>query len=292
MRPLHYKISSWLLAFVIGVASTFVLQSCLRSVPVHSVSQLQMPALKLPALPDKAEARQPAAEVATVEDDEPQRSIALKFRKYSVSEKAEGFYENVADYPQLEVLTTEKARRFNRYVEDSIMNRFKDARAQGKQLIREIQQNGDPERIVGGLTSTYKILFASPDIISIRFTHSYLSIFHPIDGYESINYDLKTGRPLQLREVFRPKVNYLQALSRLSRKKLLELFGMEEADWWMKKGTAPTEENFDAWNLTHKGLVISFADYQVGVGAWGAPEITIPLTELKNFLKQKYLYLR
>ena len=121
MRPLHYKIGSWLLSFVIGVASTFVAQSCLRSVARRCESQLEMPALKAPSLPDKVEAA-PPEEATTAEDDEPKRSIALKFRKYSVSEKAEGFYENAADYPQLEILTTEEARRFNRYIEDSIRN--------------------------------------------------------------------------------------------------------------------------------------------------------------------------
>lgn len=279
MRPLKYKIVSWLLAFTIGVTSTFIVQSCLRSIPIRRVTQFQKPTLQSSSLFAESEAL----------PSEPKQTWPLKFRNYSVSEKAEGFYENVADYPQLEFLTTEKARRFNRYIEDSIVNRFKDARIQGKQIIRYLQRNGDPERLVGALTTSYKILFASPDIISIRFTHSYLSALHSVDGYESINYELKAGRPLQLREIFKPKVKYLQALSKLCHNKLLELFEMPEADWWMKEGTAPIEKNFGAWNITPEGIVISFADYQVGVGAMGAPDITIPFTELETLLKHRYL---
>jgi Protein of unknown function (DUF3298) len=286
MRPLHYKIASWLLAFVVGVASTFVAQSCLRPVPLRSVSQLQMP-----SLPDKIEAPQPAEKAMPGEDDEPKRSIALRFRKYSVSEKAEGFYENVADYPQLEILTMEKARRFNRYVEDLIVSRINDAKRQGRELIREHQQKGD-KRSVGALTTDYEILYASEETISIVFTHSYESTFHPIASSESINYNLATGAPLQLKDLFKPHVKYLPALSKLSRTKLLELYQFSEPDSWMKEGTAPLEKNFKVWNITPEGIIISFDDYQVGPYGMGAPSITIPLTELRNMLKPKYLYLR
>ncbi len=169
------------------------------------------------------------------------------------------------------------------------MNRFKDAKEQGKQLIRDIQRKGEDDRLVGGLTTTYEILFASQDIISISFRHSYMATFHPIDGFESINYDLKTGRPLQLKDVFKAKIKYLRVLSKLSRNKLAEEFQMSEADWWIEKGTAPIEKNFGAWNITPEGLVISFGDYQVGTYAMGAPSITIPLTDLKNLLNGRYL---
>jgi peptidoglycan-N-acetylglucosamine deacetylase len=292
MRPLHYKISSWLLAFTIGIASTFVAQSCLRSVPIRGVSQLQMPALKMASLPDKIGPAPPEGEVTAAEDNEPKRSIALKFLKYSVSEKAEGFYENVADYPQLEVLITEKARRFNRYVEDLILGRINDAKKQGRELIREIQRKGEDNRSVGALTTNYEILYASPDIISIAFDHSYEWTFHPIISYESVNYDLKAGKPLQLKDIFRPHAKYLQALSKLSRIKLVEPYPHAEVDDWMKKGTAPSEKNFKAWNITPEGIIISFDDYQVGTYGMGAPSITIPLAELRNLLKQKYLHLR
>jgi hypothetical protein len=284
MRPLKYKIISWLLAFAVGVASTFVVQSCLRSIPIRSASQFQKPALQLPSLPNETEATPP-------EPNKPKRTIALKFRNYSVSEKAEGFYENVADYPQLEVSTTDKARRFNRYVEDSITGRIKDASRQGRKLIGELQRKGEASRSVGALTTSSEILFASQDIISIAFTHSYEWTFHPIVSYESINYDLKTGRPLQLRDIFKPKTKYLHVLSKLSRLKLIELYQFSEADSWMEEGTAPLEKNFEDWNITPEGIVISFGDYQVGPYGMGAPEVTIPYSDLRHLLRSKSCWL-
>lgn len=219
---------------------------------------------------------------------EPRRTWPLKFTHHSISEKAEGFYTCEVEYPQLTVLTTEAARRFNRYLENLITGRIKSVREQGKKIRRELQVKGEADKSAGGLTTSYEILFASQDMISIGFTHSYEWTFHPIVSFESVNYDLKAGRPLKLREIFKPEVKYLPALSKLSRRELLELYQFSEADSWMKEGTAPLEKNFAAWNISPEGIVISFADYQVGPYAMGASEVTIPFSDLGKLLRDRY----
>jgi Protein of unknown function (DUF3298) len=284
MQPLKFKIISWVLAFAIGVASTFVVQSCLRPISRKGVSQFQLPAPPIASSSGET-ATPPEALPFEAPPTEPWPNVSLKFSNYSISDKAQGFYTNEANYPQLTVLTTEAARRFNRHIEDLITARIADVRRQGRRLIREIQRKGEPERTVGGLTTTYAILFASPDFISIIFTHSYEWTFHPIASFESVNYDLKAGRPLLLRDIFKPGAKYLPALSKASRAKLVESLELSGVDSWMERGTAPAGKNFEAWNITPEGIIISFEDYQVGPYAMGAPSVTIPFTDLRNLLK-------
>jgi hypothetical protein len=288
MRPLKHKIISWALAFATGVTSTFVGQSCLRPAQIETVSPSQPAAPQL-ASPTGEIRAQPEALPFDSPPTEPWQNVSLKFSNYFLREKAEGFYESEANYPQLTVLTTAAARRFNRYIEDLIRNRLQKARVQGKEIIRELQQKGEADQMVGGLTTTYEILFASPKVISVRFTHSYQSTFHPIADFESINYDLEAGQPLQLTDIFKPKAGYLPALSKLSRLKLLELFEYLDADSWMKRGTAPLAKSFAAWNIAAEGIVISFGDYQIGPYAMGTSSITIPFADLEKLLRRRDL---
>lgn len=279
MKRFWPRVLSTFSTFAVGLAAA----SVLRLFPPPSVSvRPPCPAAEVKGQPP------PAVETEQTPPPETGPNVSSRFTNYFLSEKAEGFYENAADYPQLAAPTTANERRFNRHVEALIKGRFENAGTQGRALIRELQRRGEAPRTVGALTTSYEILFASRDFISVGFTHSYYWTFHPVNSFESVNYDLKTGRALRLRDIFKPGAKYLQALSRLSRARLVELLQYSEADDWMKEGTAPAEKNFAAWNLTPGGLVLSFADYQVGPYAVGAPSVTIPLADLRGSLKGRW----
>jgi hypothetical protein len=126
--------------------------------------------------------------------------------------------------------------------------------------------------------------YSDDDLISFRLTHSVMAAgqMHPIAYYETINYDLRKGRPLRAYDIF--KRGYLKTLSDYSRKSLRETYDLSAEDWLME-GTAPRARNFPDWNIVPDGILISFEDYQVGSHSFGQPELIVPYSVLKRSLR-------
>jgi hypothetical protein len=53
---------------------------------------------------------------------------------------------------------------------------------------------------------------------------------------------------------------------------------------WIREGAGPKEENYKNWNISPKGLEISFDPYQVASYAAGPHEVTIPLSALTDVI--------
>jgi hypothetical protein len=107
---------------------------------------------------------------------------------------------------------------------------------------------------------------------------------HPIDYYETINYDLRKGRLLRALDVF--KRGYLKVFSSYSRKELKEKYDLiYSTDDWANRGTMPKKSNFNNWNLVPDGILLSFEDYQIAAHAFGQAEMIIPYPELKRVLR-------
>ena len=102
---------------------------------------------------------------------------------------------------------------------------------------------------------------------------------HPINYYETINYDLRNNRKLRRRDVF--KRGYLKAFSSYSRKELTEKYALG-LDPWVMEGTLPRQDNFANWNIVPDGILLSFEDYQVSSHSFGQPEFVVPYSVLKK----------
>ena len=48
------------------------------------------------------------------------------------------------------------------------------------------------------------------------------------------------------------------------------------------RGTQPSTTNFNAFNLTPRGVLVTFDEYQVGCYAEGPSEILVPYSELPH----------
>jgi hypothetical protein len=210
------------------------------------------------------------------------------FKAHSVSEKHDGYcpYELSAEYPEAASKNI-AVKRFNRWIKRKVLGdvaRFRRlelraeprARREGKRLITE------------GLELTFDMYYSNDKIISLRLTHSVMAAgqMHPIDYYETINYDLVKGRPLRAQDVFRR--GYLKALSDYSRKWLRETYEIPNETWFME-GTAPRVRNFPNWNIVPDGILVSFEDYQVSSHNFGQPELIVPYSTLKRFLRRREL---
>ena len=105
---------------------------------------------------------------------------------------------------------------------------------------------------------------------------------HPIDYYETLNYDLRQGKVLQINDVFCSEKQFLRAVSDFSRQELARAYGL--IDEWSQGGTTPEKKHFLNWNLVPDGVIIAFEDYQIQCHAFGQAELVIPFSALRKTL--------
>lgn len=118
-------------------------------------------------------------------------------------------------------------------------------------------------------------------IVSIHFTASiYIAGgAHPFSYTIPLNYELATGRTLQLENLFLPDSDYLGVLSTQSIQIISENGYM---DW--PEGAAPTSENYRNWNVTPDGILISFDPYQIAPYAVGPQQALVPYAALESMI--------
>ncbi len=141
-------------------------------------------------------------------------------------------------------------------------------------------------------TSTFQIDFnivtntRLKTILPLRFDENFYSAgaAHPGETIITKNYDLRTGLEITLASIFKPGAAYLEALSDYSIKTLEQKLGPDANADDIRTGAGPSNENFDHFLITDKGLLIIFNEYQVAAYAAGAQEITIPYNVLQDIL--------
>ena len=80
-----------------------------------------------------------------------------------------------------------------------------------------------------------------------------------------------------LDEIFLPGSNYLQKISELCKAELAARnIGFEG----FSQGADPLPENYQRWNVSDQGLMITFDEYQVAAYAAGPQVVVIPFGEL------------
>ena len=138
----------------------------------------------------------------------------------------------------------------------------------------------------------YNVEYADDDLISISFVEStFTGGAHPNHNYVVLTYDLKAGRGLKLADLFKPGAKYLTtiadyAISDLKGRKDPESgdnMGIAQDIW--EDGAKPTADNYRNWNITKKGLMITFPPYQVAAYAYGPQTVIIPFAKLKSIAR-------
>ena len=100
---------------------------------------------------------------------------------------------------------------------------------------------------------------------------------HPYHYSSTDNYDLDKGKDIILDEIFLPNSNYLQFISQYC---VAELSKRDIGFDGFHQGADPTVENYRNWNVSDKGLVITFDEYQVAPYAAGPQTVIIPYSVL------------
>ncbi|MEA2716509.1 MAG: hypothetical protein QOI99_826, partial [Actinomycetota bacterium] len=133
------------------------------------------------------------------------------------------------------------------------------------------------------LTGSYEVSRIDDGLASLRVHMSryFAPQAHPAGLLLTFNYDLRTGKRLQLSDLFTAGSPYLDKLSELSRQLLAAQPDFDQLADFVQPGTEPKAENFAAWTLTDQDLVITFAEYQVAPYAMGTPHVSIPFASLR-----------
>lgn len=193
-----------------------------------------------------------------------------------------------AEYPEL--AGTANAAGFNQLAKARVMASLADFRkdltgvtAADIKLLGEMGNYID----VG-----YSVEYADDDLISVSFGEdTFTGGAHPNHDFYTLTYDLKTGRELKLADLFKPGAKYLTTIAAYAIK---DLKGRKDPETGENMGLAtdifedgakPTAENYANWNVTKKGLLITFPPYQVAAYAYGPQSVIVPYSVLKDIAR-------
>jgi len=277
------------MVWVAALTSAIILSACFRR------SNLQRTQVNQPLVASQIPSPVPTptplpTKLSQAEQIDKTWSSKFKFQAKSTRRKHEGLrgYEISVDCPLIINARTLGTRRFNRWMLRKIrgyVNQFESLEnaAEFHDKRKRLPKVGIDESLEIG----YVVYYSDNRLISLRLTHTVMALgqMHPIDYYETINYDLKKGHDLRAATVFRR--GYLKAFSTYARRELRNKYDLD--DQWssemLERGTRPYRHNFKNWNIVPNGLLISFEDYQVGPHAFGQPEMIIPFQQLKRVIR-------
>ncbi len=189
-------------------------------------------------------------------------------------------------YPQIEgEALSASAQAFNRLVTDMVTKNVQQFKNYVKADMPHMQTLPDAVK-QNTLTINYianVIKPANQIIISVRVSIEGFQAgrAHPYHTNQVLNYDLNTGKELELKNIFKPGAKYLNEFAKYA---TAELDKKLEDKWMLKDGTAPLAKNYQLWNLQNDGILITFAEYQVAPYAAGVQEVKIPYVDLKKLI--------
>ena len=132
------------------------------------------------------------------------------------------------------------------------------------------------------LMHEYEVLLSNDDVFSLRNTTRRLLPGAAAESAEvhTETFDLEIGRPFDVEALFDPESGWVEAVSAEAIKRL------EQEPWVDERrhvGAGPNSANFERFNLTHGGLVLSFAPFTVGGSGSSTILITIPYRALNSY---------
>jgi hypothetical protein len=148
------------------------------------------------------------------------------------------------------------------------------------------QKTLEKSKVKNRLTIDYNsavINLEEEPIISIRLVvqGSITGIAHPFNRYRTVNFDIGSGKEIQLSELFKADSNYLEVISQLANAELSRKLHNN----MLANGAASSEANFNNWNININGLRITFDETTVAPATLGSQSILIPYSTIKKIIE-------
>ena len=223
----------------------------------------------------------------------------LRFGDRMIKERNEKYkYDIDFTYPQLEGAGDAWVAKFNRVVAAVVQGNVKDFRVWPRGAEDDRKRTQHWIDAFDSLYGRYDVAYATDELVSIRFdTYTYgWGAAHSVQHFRVVNYDLAAGRHLKLSDLFRPGSRHLRfvadfCVNELRRQSKADCvrYGAgreceEQGDFWLPEYVTPTPDNYQNWNLTRAGLLMSFDACRVASCSVGEREVLIRYTELKNLI--------
>jgi hypothetical protein len=130
------------------------------------------------------------------------------------------------------------------------------------------------------LAGSFQVTLDTTELVSIRFpVYRYgAGAAHPNHYTRCLSFQSAPGIQLGLGHLFRDLREALPVIAAFCADALGE---MAKDEVW-RTGVEPIAENFDIFNLTTEGLLITFSEYQVGPYIAGEPTVVVPWGILAN----------
>ncbi len=192
---------------------------------------------------------------------------------------------------------------FNLSIENYLKEQMEGDRLVSKENWKARYENQFPDENIPEVPEPEDRFYFSSDFDVIQSNSSYISFILTYQAYtggahgyqikKSYNYDIKNEKEVSLADVFYNDSDFLNRISKVSRKELMEKYAVinpEEAEGsdpsaieayienmkeFINEGTKPEEKNFQVFTFTPDGIKIYFAQYQVGPYSIGMPEVEI-----------------
>lgn len=194
--------------------------------------------------------------------------------------------ENFSRYPELTGINSASEKSFNGTVK-SLVDKANDDYKKFLLDMSDEDIKSLPSEMKLDHQFDYDVVLANDDLVSLTLTnYVFEGGAHGSTDISSLNYDLKNNRELKLADIFEPNSNYLKIIADYSIADLKPRIGEMSDEEWLKKGAEANEENYATWNLTKKGLMITFNAYQVAAYAAGPQTVIVPYDKLKPVLRK------
>jgi hypothetical protein len=199
-------------------------------------------------------------------------------------------YTVTGKIPHVDGLTNEKSQTAINQALEKIGSGQRDAFLKDMADFHPMTGSG----MKSGLAVDYEMQTQTQHVISLLFrVSSYMAgAAHPNNFSISFTYDVDAGKEIALSDLFKPKSNYLTAISKLSVPKLIDLSKKrgtyyDQKEQEIKQGAGPVANNFRNFTIRNGTLVITFDPYQVGPYAEGDQQIAITRPEIISILSDE-----
>lgn len=202
--------------------------------------------------------------------------------KFVEDGKAKKYHVEIG-YPKIRNASTEGTRGFNKMISDFVESKKSE-------FMKDVTAGDYDDERPFEFFVNYDVSYTNKYFVSlIVYTYYYTGGAHGSTIAHAFNYDLDSNKNLKLSDLFEGK--YLNIISDYCIKEILKDDNYADESW-VKEGAGPKAENFEAFTLTEKALVIHFQQYQVLPYAAGMPEISIPESVLKSVVRKDGLLMR
>ena len=199
----------------------------------------------------------------TVVKDGPRLDIALEYPQFSTRIRG--------------VAATGVNRHILGYVEESIM-RFTTGLANPPDIECSMPYH---------MNSSFSVTLVRPSMLSIRFSMTaYTGGAHGSHWTEALNLTTSPARSFGIEDLFTDPATGLNELSVYAIQELLAASnnGISRDERRVREGAAPDAKNFESFNLTSRGVLLTFDEYQVGIYPGGSTEVHVPYHVVSRIL--------